>query len=200
MVKESTELISNLNKEQVMEYVIMNQEKLMNLRISVENIVNEIVNIIMYTKTGYSDKILTLCKPIYVGFAINDDTKKQLIKFVHQHGIYNEQEYVHHCTQIFYGKDTMKNDFVPCKPGTVCYATTDALVVRLKDNACAFRINSIVDINGHPINIKNKVPHITATLPNGLSPSVSNQFVGLDDDTVKVYSYYENISLITFWF
>ena len=44
-----------------------------------------------------------------------------------------------------------------------------------------------------------KTCHITAQVPNGLPPVLSNSFVRLTDDTVKVIPMKIRIKLVGFW-
>jgi len=46
----------------------------------------------------------------------------------------------------------------------------------------------------------NSIPHITAWMPNGITPVESNKFIGLADDTVIIHKMDYPLTLFGFWF
>ena len=68
----------------------------------------------------------------------------------------------------------------PCIPdGTVATCEVEALVIHKETGHAAYRLRP-------SIQVQNKFPHFTVYVPNGRTPMQSNEFVGLNDDSVII--------------
>ena len=100
--------------------------------------------------------------------------------------------YLHHMTTHFCekGKSIPGNTILP---GQKLERMINALVIRKSDGAAAFRISP--EQGDSKDNL-----HITARIPSGLTPVVSNSFVGLADERVKIIPMTIPVKLTGFWF
>jgi len=80
-----------------------------------------------------------------------------------------------HLTQVFNPKKVP--GIIPVPVGEQCMVTIDALVIRDKDGASAFRVSRVTDSNGSDVKIASGKPHITAMLAGGSKPADSRSFV-----------------------
>jgi hypothetical protein len=92
-------------------------------------------------------------------------------------------------------------------PGQKLQRMINALVIRKSDGASAFRISTEQgdtkdnSASGRYLQQSlEKTYHITARIPSGLTPVVSNSFVGLTDERVKIVPMTIPVKLTGFWF
>ncbi len=201
--EESVKALVN-GPEHIIKFVQSNYILLNNLRVPVETIGTKIVEIIMGLTNNTNNTnphIVTPTNPIYIGMAVNDTDKKFLLEFVNKYYMGNVSndpsisytDYIHHCTQVFIGpKGKIPTDYQLIQPGQTVCAEIDALVIRKKDMASAFRINNV------SLNTPNQ-PHITARIPINEKPMCSNSFVGLNDSTVTIIDFHYKLNLTGFW-
>jgi thymidylate kinase len=186
--------------QSICKFVQDNWIQLHNLRFGIDEIGQQIIDIIIKTISNKNTDLVLNPNSTYIGLAVSDLDRDKLMEMVNIH--VNDKSYIwyaHHCTQIFLGQQKLPKNFTPINPGERVKATIDALVVRKSDNACAFRISQIVNNNNVEVEIKNSTPHITAKLPPTLKPMVSNSFVGLNDDSVKIIGFNYPLELTGFW-
>jgi hypothetical protein len=186
----------SMDNQQIIDFVSKNYQKLNELRLPLEVIGKQIINIIKKTIDGDNPEIVMSKNPIYIGMAVNANDKKKLIDFVNQF-IPDEgyTQYFHHCTQLFIGKNKITDDVKSklVKPGQVVFAEIDALIIRKSDNASAFRIK---ELSIGPLLTQ---AHITAKIPSNEKPMCSNSFVGLMDSSVKIVDFPYKLKLTGFW-
>jgi thymidylate kinase len=177
------------NKELLKDFILENHNTLNDLRVPINEIVTDIINIINNISF---DHIITNPTPVYIGMAVSKEDKLLLDDFVNKI-VPNGILYNHHCTQLFLGgKKPVPNDPMLVIPGQKVDSRTECLVVRKSDNASAFKI-ALDNIS------LTHTPHITAKLPESVKPSESNSFVGLTDDTVNIYQCDIYFQLIGFY-
>lgn len=109
-------------------------------------------------------------------------------------------EFVEYCEHLTINYLGGKTEYIgSLKPGTIVSAIIDALVIRKKDGACAFRVSSVKYKNVE-IDMKGRQAHITAIIPSSQRPSCSNSFVGLtDQEIVTVIPYCHHLQLSVFY-
>ena len=189
-----------LSSGKIEEYIQTNWQKFNSMKLPISNIVTQILLIINNVNDNLN-KLIHDDKPSYIGIAVKDDDKKILTNIVNENHIDDKKEYtlyIHHCTQLFLGgKKSIPTDNKIVKPGQIVKAHIDALVIRKSDNACAFRINQLV-YNGGSI-IMNHQPHITAKIPFDAKPLISNSFVNLTNDSVKIIDIDYHLELVGFY-
>jgi hypothetical protein len=126
---------------------------------------------------------------IYIGGFLDESSKIQLREIISNQFNYELdkfKEYLSHITFFFNSKTPNMDIFEKLPlPNQQIKINICSLVIRKNDNSCAFLINSIKDEDDNDIVIQNTYPHISAYLPNGIQPVESNNFVGIDDETVN---------------
>ena len=184
---------SSVNISSIYNYVTSNIEKIKSLRLPIDNIANQIINIINNIDIN---KIISIPKPSYIGLLISDEDKKQLNDIVNKYVDDNKKTlYNHHITLEFKPTDTSKS--VP--QFTEAIVSLSKLVVRKEDNIAAYLVDSIY-INDKKYEGKNNL-HITAKIKNNQKPAISQSFVGLNDDTVNIINFNEiKINTTCIWF
>ena len=186
----------SMDNQQIINFVSKNYQKLNELRLPLEVIGKQIINIIKKTIDGDNPEIVMPKNPMYIGMAVSDNDKEKLSDFVNQF-IPDEgyTQYLHHCTQFFTGKSKMSDDMMSkfVKPGQVVFAEIDALIIRKSDNASAFRIKEL------SIGPLIHQAHITAKIPSNEKPMCSNGFIGLTDSSVKIIDFSYKLKLTGFW-
>ncbi len=142
---------------------------------------------IQYLSNGNFDVIKPhiVCpqKPKYIGLALSKSDRSILECIVNKHCVIQTDDmtkYLSHMTVFYYEKEAKEIPCITILPGEKINRLITKFVIRNSDGACAFFIEK------QPGDIKDNL-HITALIPNGLSPSISNNFVGLTDHTVTVY-------------
>jgi hypothetical protein len=136
--------------------------------------------------------IVCSSKTIYIGAAVSMFDKGILESILDAH-LVKGVTYLHHMTTHFCekGKSIPENTILP---GQKLERMINALVIRKSDGAAAFRISTE---QGDSLE---KTYHITARIPSGLTPVVSNSFVGLTDERVKIIPMTIPVKLTGFWF
>ena len=184
------------------DWVKTNKDELHNIRNPVVNIANEVIQII--NKTSNAENLVFSDKLSYIGLAVQDKDKQNLIEFIKKHNAvidYSKANtHVHHCTQLFLGGKEMTNkDKSYCKPLDAVDAIIDALVIRKTDGSCSFRIrkDSLI-LNKEHIKM-DQIPHITGIIPHTEKPAISNQFIGLTNDSVIIIPMNYELVLIGFY-
>ena len=199
--KLELECDSILSSGKIEEYIQTNWKRFNSIKLSIDDIVSQILLIINDVNNGKLNKLVYDDKPSYIGFAVKDYDRINLTNFVnenHMNDIKDYTLYIHHCTQIFLGgKISIPADNKIVKPGQLVKAHIDALIIRKSDGACAYRINKIVYDDTsvamtHP-------PHITAKIPFNTKPSISYSFINLTNDSVKIIDIDYNLELIGFY-
>ena len=97
------------------------------------------------------------------------------------------------------GKEPIPKVKSYCKPLDRVNANIDALIIRKKDGACCFRINKNSLTLGPDEIVIDNTPHITGIIPYNEKPVISNQFVGLTDDSVLIIRMDYPLVLIGFY-
>lgn len=182
------------NLDHIIQFVQDNRKRLMSLRLPLEQVCQPIIDTInRLRENNYQHTEIALpLKPVFIGAAV--DNNRELLSIVDSYVPNDETQnttYVHHMTQYFCekGKPLPMGLILP---GQKVVRKIDALVIRKSDNACAFRIVP------EPGDIKENL-HITARIPVGSKPMISNSFVGLEDDTVIIIPLDISIKLTGFW-
>ena len=193
--------------DSIIQFIQTNKDMLHSLRLPINTIGTQIIDIIQRTIYGNNTHVVTQPKPSYIGLAVSKSDRVTLTsvinKLVHSLNLNIDDIdytiYIHHCTLIFLGgKIPVPIEISQVKPGQKVTAIIDALVIRKSDNATAFRIKSLT-FNGNQFNLPN-TPHITAKIPNNENPACSNSFVGLTNDTVIVIDFIHQMELVGFWY
>lgn len=184
------------------DWVKTNKKELHSIRYPITNLTNEVIQII--NKTLNAENLILNDKLSYIGLAVQDKDKQKLIEFIKLHNnIINYSKsttHVDHCTQLFLGgKELNYKDKSYCKPLDSVDAKIDALVIRKKDGSCSFRIrkDSLI-LNKERIKM-DQIPHITGIIPYTEKPVISNQFVGLTDNTVVIVPMNYELVLTAFY-
>jgi hypothetical protein len=191
-VHSEANLIKVLQNETLVEitkdFIIENQETLRSLRMPLDKIVNDCLEIILNPS-----KLVLNEYPIYVGLAVSEKDRTLLTDFVNQY-VNSGIIYCHHITQVYLGsKKSIKNYTNLILPEERVTANINSLVIRKEDNASAFKVN--LDIF-----CENKTPHITAKMPINVPPAQSNAFVGLTDNTVTIIECDFTLELTGFYY
>lgn len=173
---------------EIIKFVKTNYESLMALRLPSEDVCKP------FLEPLQSKDIVVSTNTMYIGAILSREDRRVLMEFLEKH--LPEQveftKYLHHMTQRYIGGKIPKVlDFTPFMPGETVSRHICALVVRKSDMASAFRITPFP---GDAPNF-----HITAKLPCGLKAMASNNFVGLNDDTVSVFKMDYPIDMVGFW-
>lgn len=179
-------------------WITENKDTLQSLRHPVCAIGTQLIQYIHDTQRGVN--IVSTENPIYIGLFVQERTKQDLIEFIRENNhIINYEKsntFVCHCTQVFFGgKQTLKKN-VYCNPLDRVNALIDALVIRKSDGACCFRIVKETLISGEKQIVMKDNPHITGIIPDGTKPVISNQFVGLTDDSVIIIPMHYELEMI----
>jgi len=178
-------------KKNIIEYVKTILEEITLLRLSVEEISNNIINIIIDIDNS---RIIYNPKPKYIGLYISEKDRLELNEFVNIFVIDDVERtlYNHHITIEFNPKDLYNS----IKPYTIAVIEISKLIIRKSDSAAAFLISGIY-IDNKLIFINN--PHITAKIKSDQKPFISQSFIGLTDGTVDIIEYKKTIETICFW-
>jgi hypothetical protein len=193
----------NVSVDKMCEFFTKHWRRFHSLRMPINEVGDQIIEIIRLTQRRENLQIVLNPMPVYIGLAVPHSSQEHLSSIMELLHPTTESftTYNHHCTQLFLGgktkvpADTATSCIV--KPGHLVTATIDALVVRVSDGACAFRISKLA-YRDNIITMKN-TPHITAKIPSHEKPAISNSFVGLTDDTVIVHTIDYDTVLIGFW-
>lgn len=180
-----------IKSKNIITYVKDNFEKISSLKLSIEEISDNIIDII---KNIDSNKIIKNPKPTYIGLYISELDQLELNNFVNNcvNDDVERQLYNHHITLEFAPKDLLKS----IQPYTRAIVEISSLVINKNDNNAAYFISSIL-INDEVLSIHN--PHITAKIMSDHKPSISQSFVGLSDETVDIIEYKKTIETLCFW-
>jgi hypothetical protein len=203
--------ISNTNKIFV-DWVKMNKDELHSIRNPISYLTMQIIDVV--NKSFNGENLIFPDKLSYVGLGVQDNDKQKLLEFAKEHN--NLIDYskanicLSHCVQMtlsgssdktFKTSKTTSSSSKYFKPLDAIDATIDALVIRKSDGSCCFRIrrDSIISKKEHiGINV-NHIPHIAGIVPYGASSLITNQFVGLTDDSVVIIPIKYELVLITFY-
>jgi hypothetical protein len=166
-----------------------NYNTLIKLRRPIEEVAAPIINLIRSSISP--ERVITPTgRVIYIGAALLDDDKLALTELVNAN-VSSGTLYIQHYTQTFLGAKPFTVDSSTIVPGQVYTRQIDALVIRKSDGASAYRLSRDPDDKG--------TPHITAKIPFGEKPMISNSFVGLTDDSVEIIKMDYPIELVGFW-
>jgi hypothetical protein len=172
-----------LKKNTLSKFVESHSAKLMALRLPLETVVSNYQNLFDATPTT-AIMAKSIADTTYVGLQVVD--RRPLVAVVKAlDPDYRSKDKVvcEHLTQIFNpGKHP---GTVPVSNGEECTVIVEALVIREKDGASAFRVSRVIDSSGHDIKIASGKPHITAMLARGSKPADSCQFV-FSEEGVRV--------------
>lgn len=156
-------------------------DRLHELRLDVDTISSQVLAMICQVLDGSGlDHLVLKEEVIYIGIACSEADKIELGQVVDRY-VPDEgfTTYIHHCTLLFVG-GKQRVDKPPVLPGQRVQAHIDALVIRKRDLAAAFRIDTIQGCDAE------HQAHITAKIPLDQKPMIANSFVGLTDDTVTI--------------
>jgi hypothetical protein len=188
----------------IISFVQEHYERLMTLRIPIEQVCEPILQTVHHFLKGNYDVQPYICcpsKPLYIGAAVSAFDKCILESILDTYSA-TGVTYLHHMTIDFFGKGksplgtTSLSGNSPVDhilPGQKLERMINALVIRKSDGACAFRITPQIDDTKENL-------HITARIPSDAKPMISNSFVGLIDDTVQIIQMSVPIKLTGFWF
>jgi hypothetical protein len=189
---------TDMTNEEIIQFVKTNHKKLHSMRMPIETIGVQIIDIIQKTIDGINDDIVIPKNPTYIGMAVNESDYVKVLDFVNQFvptPTDGYTTYIHHCTQVFIGKSVFPASYMDklVKPGKFVSAEIDALIIRKSDMASAFRVKNL------SIGQLAHQAHITAKIPSHEKPMCSNSFVGLTDDSVTVIEFNYKLNLRGFW-
>ena len=184
------------------DWVKANKDELHNLRTSMCVMCDDIIRII--EKVSCGENLVLNDKPGFIGLAVQNKDRDYLIDFIQRHNTiidYSKSNiYVHHCTQLYLGgKVSVPKDNLYCKPLDKVDALIDSLVIRKTDGACCFKINKKSMILNKNQIWMNQIPHITGLIPQGTAPVISNQFVGMDNESVEIIEMNYPLVLVGFY-
>ena len=192
---KSKEAIKNST---IQEFIQKNHEKLNSLRLDLDIIVNNIIQIIC---NPLPETFILMQNPLYIGMAITKADKILLQKIVDKY-VPDEPKLnktvLHHCTLVFIGKNNKLGDISTLiLPGQKATVKICSLVIRKSDNACAFKIDSVKS-NTHVV--PRQTLHITARIPVNLQQLISNSFINLTDEkVVTIIPYNTTVEVTGFW-
>lgn len=184
------------------DWVKTNIHELHSIRNSISDLTNEVIQIIRKTSNG--ENLVLYDKPLYIGLAVQDKNRNELIKFIKTHNsiidFSKTTTHVNYCTQLFIGgKELNFNDKSLCKPMDLINAKIDALVIRKVDGSCSFRIKKDSLILNSQVVKMNQIPHITGIIPHTEKTTISYHFIGLTDNTVHIVPMNYELILTTFY-
>ena len=189
--------------EEIETFVKEHYSELCNLRLPIEDIVDQTLGIIQRIMSGDVSHVVYNQNPIYVGVAVSPHDKLILQDFVnHNHLISTSSDftsYLHHCTLEYEGgkKKVSSNQI---KPGQHVTGVIDALVIRKSDGASAFRFASLM-IDDQVVKVQNRRAHVTAKIPSSCKPMCSNDFIdSTDESIVDIIPFHHIMNLICFYF
>ena len=208
------------DSDTIIEFVRNHHEILMAKRFPIHHVCDPIIQTVQLLLDGtYASKPDIVCpsKPIYMGAAISMFDKGILESILDTYSL-KGVTYLHHMTTHFCEKGksllgayvslnpkdcelplgtSLSGKSIPDNtilPGQKIQRMINALVIRKSDSSCAFRISPEKDDSPE------KTYHITARIPASLTPMLSNSFVGLTDDSVRIIPMTIPVKLIGFWF
>jgi hypothetical protein len=178
-------------------------------RYSLTTVCSSIIKKIMETHSGSLENLFPRQKykfgksntPTYIGLFLNSRDReildKKLFKCVTP-SQYESRKYLEHVTQFFIGNSN-KIPKGSLKPFQKCYGEVDYLAIRNSDGCCAYHISYIYTITD---GIRKQVltkerPHITALVPNNLSPKISNDYVEVTSSEIVTRIPYKIILELT---
>lgn len=175
-----------------------NADQLNALRLPVEQICTQVMDIISTVRGGDYSRVLRNPNAAYIAFAVDPVDFDSMSAFVNEH-VAEGVLFTHHMTLEYFGVGKMKGDINDkVGPGQYAYIDISHLVIRKSDQAAAFRVSKFeVHEQREPIYIKD--PHITAKIPVGSKAIISQSFVGLRDDTVIEVTYEKSIRAVCYW-
>ena len=192
LLEESKKAFRDSNT--IIEFVRNHRELLMARRYPIHLVCEPIIQTVQLLLDGtyeVTPDIVCPSKPIYIGGAVSMFDTGILDSILDAHLI-KGVTYLNHMTTHFCekGKSIPANTILP---GQKLQRMINALVIRKSDGAAAFRIAP--EQGDSKDNL-----HITARIPSGLTPVVSNSFVGLTDERVKIIPMTIPVKLTGFWF
>ena len=191
----------------IIEFVRNHRDLLIARRYPIQHVCEPIIQTVQLLLEGtyaVTPDIVCPSKPIYIGAAVSMFDTGILESILDAH-LVKGVTYLHHMTTHFCekGKSPLgatslsgKDLKIPANtilPGQKLERMINALVIRKSDGAAAFRISP--EQGDSKDNL-----HITARIPSGLTPVVSNSFVGLADERVKIIPMTIPVKLTGFWF
>ena len=193
--------------DSIIEFVRNHRDLLIARRYPIHTVCEPIIQTVQLLLEGtyaVTPHIVCPSKPIYIGAAVSMFDTGILESILDAHSV-KGVTYLHHMTTHFCekGKSPLgatslsgKDIKIPANtilPGQKLERMINALVIRKSDGAAAFRIST------EKGDTKDNM-HITARIPSGLTPVVSNSFVGLADERVKIIPMTIPVKLTGFWF
>lgn len=159
------------------QFVLDKKNELMNYRLPLENITEQLTLIIDCPPENTIIR-KNLKDVNFIGLHVIDSTP--LIECVKKFDVnYKNKDSIvcGHLTQIYLGKKS-ETSIHPIPEGEYCLVNIDALVINEINGASAFRVKiPIKTLDGKLVEIASKIPHITAVLSNGSKATDSNKFV-----------------------
>jgi hypothetical protein len=208
LLEESKKAFRDTNT--IIEFVRKHHDLLMAKRFPIHIVCEPIIHTVQLLLDGtyeVTPDIVCPSKPIYIGAAVSMFDKGILESILDEH-LVKGVTYLHHMTTHFCekGKD-LKIPANTILPGQKLQRMINALVIRKSDGAAAFRISTEQgdtkdnSASGRYLQQSlEKTYHITARIPSCLTPVVSNSFVGLTDERVKIVPMTIPVKLTGFWF
>ena len=171
-------------------FVEENKDKLMSLRIPLDDILYKMNNFI---KNYDSNELVykSLKESSYVSFNLLKESKEELLEILSKlTDISHKKVICEHVTQIWYGfgKNKQKTNIAIGKPRNKYIIKVDALVINRENGSSAFRISHIFDTKQNEIFVQTGKPHITATIAEDTNASDSIRFVTSTDNSVTIYN------------
>lgn len=200
LADEATKLKTD---EEIEAFVRLHYSELCELRLPVEVIVDQMLEIVKKTMDGDVYHVVYNSNPIYVGIAVNSSDKLILQDFISQNHPMSASDsftsFIHHCT-LEYGGGKTKVSSDQLKPGQIVTGVIDALVIRKSDGASAFRFASLMT-DDRVVKVQNRRAHITGIIPSSCKPMCSNDFIGSTDESiVTIIPFHHTMSLNCFYF
>ena len=185
------------SNQHIEEFVKTNFVALNKLRIPINTISTQIIAHIKNLIKGCISNVIPNYNPNYIGLAVNPTDKLSLTEFINLHSTELGVIYNHHCTLEFCGKKPKEITPDTIFPGQIVTAHINKLVIRMSDNACAFKIDKLFFENKElKLNIQ---AHITGKIPFNEKPACSHSFINLTDNQVKIIDFNKILDLTCFW-
>jgi len=189
---ESLVRSKNLNLNAIKNYVETNYDRLMSLRVPLEQLhlrFDELINGL--TK----DQRVELKLPLYCGLMVKDKQKLIDIVLVHCEDFVAKDKLVcEHITQSFRPKDS--NSILDNYRSCIC--TVSGLVINQVNGTGSFKISDVKTFDGQDVPIASGIPHITAWLSNGSKSMESIKFVN-SDENVEIIPLNFKLNLVSRW-
>ena len=152
---------------------------------------NKYINLLL--KGGLLENTQQKTNILYISLDLNKEDTKLLVEYASRPDICiipetNRSIFCVHCTFLWVGKQSI-NLPTNVLPNHMVELTIDKLIVRKIDGASAYKVAQIKNITTNEIiNKLDGVAHITAIIPKNKKPVISNEFVGLNDDSVIIHN------------